>query len=181
MKEDQMSRIIGLVGPRGSGKTSLILDLVRELRNCDLKISGFVSPGIFEGEEKIAIELIDLQTHEGRLLAVAREEEALKIQFGDWSFLEETLDWANQRLKDAPISDLLVIDEIGPLELDYNKGLKQGLARLSGKAYKLALITLRPRCARSAQCLFPGIELIYVQNVRPDEVKKTIFRIANSL
>jgi len=170
-------RIIGFVGERSSGKTSLILHLLGKIQIKNLSIAGVISPGIFDGERKVAIELIDLISREGRLLARLTEEEPTEMQFGDWSFYKETLDWGNQRLKAVEASDLLILDEVGPLELDLNQGLLEGLARMQEGQYKVGIVTLRPRCAESIQRRFPNIELFYLEALDHAVIKETAFRI----
>jgi nucleoside-triphosphatase THEP1 len=179
MNEIPATRILGLVGGRGSGKTSLIMSLVGILQSQATRIAGVISPGIFEGEQKIAIEMIDLVSREGRLLAVLRGEKEAGLQFGDWSFFEETLDWANERLKKSPTCDILILDEVGPLELDFNQGLQQGLKKMAEGEYKLGMISLRPKCTEAIQRLYPGIELLYLEAKDREVIKDKVFRIVN--
>ena len=180
MNEDQKKRIIGLVGARGTGKTSLIMDLLGSLQKRNLKIAGVLSPGIFDGTQKIAIELIHLPSRQGRLLAVLRNDHQTGTPFGDWAFFQETLDWANEKLQEEPACDLLVLDEIGPLELDFNRGLQAGLALLAKGVYKLALLSLRPKCMEAIQERFPEIVLLALEDLGQEVIKDTVLRIANN-
>jgi nucleoside-triphosphatase THEP1 len=182
MIDNPAAQIIGIVGKRGSGKTSLILSLLEEFQSQGMRIAGVISPGIFEGEQKIAIEMIDLVSREGRLLAILKDDEETGLQFGDWSFYEQTIKWGNQRLEYSPTCDILILDEVGPLELDFNQGLQQGLNKLAAGNYKLGMISLRPKCAEAIQQLFPRIELFYLETLGRKVIKETVFRIAiNSL
>lgn len=170
-------RILGLVGERGSGKTPLIMDILQGLQGKGLRLAGLISPGIFEGKKKVAIELIDLTSRERRLLAKLSAEKEGALGFGDWSFFEATIAWGNEKLTNLPPCDLLVLDEIGPLELDLGQGLQQGLARLAERDYRLALISLRPRCAESIQRLMPEIELFELGLLDAYLIKKIVLRI----
>ena len=181
MDAHQERRIIGLVGERGTGKTSLIMDLLGILQERKLKIAGVLSPGIFDGPQKIAIELIHLPSRQGRLLAVLHNDNETGMQFGDWAFFQETLDWANEKLQEELSCDLLVLDEIGPLELDFNRGLQSGLVFLAKGEYKLALLSLRPKCAAAIQERFSEIGLFSLEDLGREVVKDTVLRIANNI
>ena len=157
-----------------------MMDLLESLQKRDIKIMGVLSPGIFDGSQKIAIELIHLPSRQGRLLALLKTEEETGLQFGDWSFFQETLDWANEVLQDGPPCDLLVIDEVGPLELEFNRGLQAGMALLAKGQYKLGLLSLRPKCVKAIQERFPQITLFSLEALGLEAVKETVLRIANS-
>ncbi len=173
--------MIGLVGQRGTGKTALILEFVDAYQNSDLTMAGVISPGIFEGSQKIAIELIHLPSRQGRMLAVLRDKQERETEFGDWSFIEGTFDWANQRLQAVSSCDLLILDELGPLELDFNQGLQAGLALLAKGEYQLGVLSLRPKCAAAIKERFPEIELLDLDSLGFPVIKRTLFRIAESL
>jgi nucleoside-triphosphatase THEP1 len=177
MNDTVEKRLIGLVGERGSGKTSVLLNLLGDCQNRPLRVAGVISPGIFEREQKIAIEMIDLVSREGRLLAVLRDEEEAGMQLGDWSFFTETLDWANQQLRAVSSCDLLILDELGPLELEFKQGLQQGLEKLDEGGFKLGIITLRPKCAPAIQRHYPEIELINLDAIGREAIKDKVFRI----
>ena len=179
MKAAYENKMIGLVGERGIGKTSLLLALIAAFQNRNLQIAGVISPGIFEGSRKVAIELIDLTSRESRLLARLTEEEETGLRFGDWSFFEETLAWGNQRLSHHVPADVLILDEIGPLELDLNQGLQAGLDWMAEGGFQLCLTSLRSRCAESIQRKFPEITLFYLDSLDSQVIKETILRIVN--
>ncbi len=125
--------------------------------------------------------MIDLASSEGRLLAVLRDEKETGVQFGDWSFFEETLDWANQRFKAVSTCDVLILDEVGPLELDFNKGVQQGLEKMKTGNYKIGIISLRPKCTETVKHLFPEIELFFLDALDRQAIKETILRIVFDL
>jgi len=70
-------------------------------------------------------------------------DQAAQVSTPRWEFDPEALDWANAALAEAAVGDLLVIDELGPLEFFQGKGLTAGLARLDAGDYKVACVVIR--------------------------------------
>ncbi len=63
---------------------------------------------------------------------------------GGWHFYADGLAWGTMALRSATPCDLLVIDELGPLELLRGQGWKLGLDVLRAGSYRLALVSIRP-------------------------------------
>jgi len=164
---------------RGAGKTSLIMAIVKAFQCQGIDVKGVVTPGVFDGEKKIAIEISDLTAGESRVFARLAEETTTALQFGDWSFSQETIDWANQRLSAIKSAEVLVIDEIGPLELDMNSGLQAGLDLLASDIYHLAVITVRPKCLKALSELLPSMTVYPLSQWEPETLKNEILRIVN--
>ncbi len=145
-----------LAAPSGAGKTTALRRSVLRARPRALRPGGVLTVPQPHGQppHPSALWLEDVATGQRRLLAhVAAPAEA---SVGIWRFLEATLAWGNAVLAAAADADLLVIDEIGPLELETGRGLTAAFPALcSGKA-RTAVVAVRPRLAeRLAAALAP--------------------------
>lgn len=135
--------LVLLLAPSGSGKTTACQRAVELARAEGLRVAGVVSPPVYHREEKVAILLHDVSTGEQRRLA-RRAGEGDRATVGKWVFDDEVVAWGNRRLENSGVCDLLVIDEIGPLELERGAGLTGALAALRAGRYHLAVVSLRP-------------------------------------
>jgi nucleoside-triphosphatase THEP1 len=106
-------------------------------------VTGILSPGIFKGGRKIGIEVKVLHTNEQRQLAKLRDDEDARLATPRWTFDPEALNWANTNLGVSPVGDLLIIDELGPLEFLRDEGLVAGLARIDSGDYRVACVVVR--------------------------------------
>jgi nucleoside-triphosphatase THEP1 len=122
-----------LTGSTRAGKTTACWRAVPGLRATGLKLAGFVSPPILdEHGVKTGIEMVDLSTGNRATFArVVGHGEAPTI--GVYKVLDGAADWARGVLSAALLSDadLLVIDEIGVLELHRGTGFAFALEPLS--------------------------------------------------
>jgi nucleoside-triphosphatase THEP1 len=138
-----MNEVLLLTGERGVGKTGVCQRVVREARERGLTCAGVVSQAAFEEGEKAGITLIDVATGQYRPLAVADDSEG-EVRWGKYRFLPEALDWGVQILEAATPCDLLVVDELGPLELEAGQGLIVALDVLKTGGFSMALVVVRP-------------------------------------
>jgi nucleoside-triphosphatase THEP1 len=143
-------KIIVVTGEIGSGKTSLCLNLIDLAIELGYSLSGLVSPGVFQDGKKVAIDLLDLVSRDQRRLAVLREDDETGLITHRWSFDPETILWGNSVLEESPPSDLLVIDELGPLEFNRTKGLIASFDLIDQGAFQAALLVIRPSLVQHA-------------------------------
>lgn len=177
MHSKRENRIMGLVGKRGSGKTAVMIELVKAFREGRLTVEGVLSPGIFEDNEKIAVEIVDLISDSSRLLAKLAEIEQTELQYGDWSFFQEAFDWANQQLSAVQDPDVFILDEVGPLELEMGNGLQVGLDVLNRGHFNLGILTARPKCVDALKARFPDIEVYWLKSWDQEALIKNLLRI----
>jgi iron complex transport system ATP-binding protein len=156
-------QIILITGLSGAGKTSWCKRLVEIARDDGYNVEGILSPGIFKADQKIGIGVMDLISGEEKQLAKLREEGRSEISTPRWVFDPQVLEWANQALENGSGGDLLVIDEIGPLEFLRNKGLTAGLDRLDRGEYQVACVVVRSSLLQKALQRWPNA---YVVNGR---------------
>jgi nucleoside-triphosphatase THEP1 len=76
------------------------------------------------------------------------------LAFGVWYFNLRTLEWGNQVLEISLPCDLLIVDELGPLELTHQMGWRAALDILPLSGYRLALVVIRPELQATARRVF---------------------------
>ena len=60
--------------------------------------------------------------------------------------------------------DLLIVDELGPIELERGEGWQNGIAALNSGEYQAAVVVIRPELLDAASQLWPNASLITIQN-----------------
>ena len=129
-----------LTGGIRTGKTTWLAARVRELEAAGVPVRGVLAPGVWRGGEKLGIENVLLPSRERVLLATPTEAGPSSLGLG-WDFDPAAL---------ARVNALLVIDEVGPLELRRGAGLTAALELLAagpGPAWPHALVVVRAALA----------------------------------
>ncbi|MBE3037364.1 MAG: hypothetical protein IMZ62_00905 [Chloroflexi bacterium] len=166
---NEPGRLILVTGPSGSGKTRWCLALADYASILGIHVGGLVSPAVFEGDLKIGIDLLDLRSGAQRRLAVRRGESSSGQKPADWHFDDEALNWGNTVLEQLGACQLLILDELGPLELQRGVGLTNGLGLVAARRYRLACVVVRPSLLEIAQPLWPWGEVFCVRSSHPLE------------
>lgn len=153
-------KIIVITGERRTGKTTRCSQLIEAARAENKRVGGIITPGRYDSDgERTGFYVVDLSSGERRLLASSEENELHGTRLGMWTFDDDALDWGNARLAHSRNTDILVIDELGPLEFDHDKGWKSALPLLSLGDYEKALVVIRPECVPAFQDLGFKFEL----------------------
>lgn len=114
-----MVRFFFLTGKPGIGKTSLALNVAQSVKESGYKIGGMVSREVRENEARIGFEIQDLKTGEKGWLAHKKLIRGPRLgkYFVNLGDLENIGVRAILDALDDQDIDLLVVDEIGPMEL----------------------------------------------------------------
>lgn len=156
----QSPQLLLLTGLNGIGKTTWCLKLMEIAKKQGLEIEGIVSPGIYSGGKKTGIEIMDVRSGEKRLLAELNLGKKQGISTPRWSFDPDSITWANEILATRSESKLLIIDELGPLELLRGEGFLAGLSRIDAREFQLAIVVVRPSLLPKALQRWPGAQVI---------------------
>ncbi|MFZ2097416.1 MAG: nucleoside-triphosphatase [Anaerolineales bacterium] len=163
--------LILVTGERGSGKTAWCLELIRQARSAGVEPVGLVSPAVFEDGVKIAIDLIYITTGERRRLAAKRDYasacslvQSTGLANLHWLFDTTVLAWGNQILEGLQHGELLILDELGPLELLENIGLTAGIEQINQRRFNLSCVVVRPALLENALERWPWAREIYMTN-----------------
>lgn len=147
--------LVLLTGNRQVGKTRLLEALLEKAKEENVSCVGVITPGIWEHDAngkniKLGIDAILLPQHEKIPFAIKRdggEGDASSRQSDSanlgWKIFDDSICDINKHFDDlmqAGINqdELLVIDELGTLELVHEKGLTSALAVLDNPCEALA-------------------------------------------
>jgi nucleoside-triphosphatase THEP1 len=144
-----------VTGPRGVGKTTFCRLLAGQARTAGWDVAGLLSPAIVEDGLKTGILAEDVRTSEQRPLASAASHPPFDLQLGNWFFDRASIDWGNRVLVTCLPCDLLIVDEIGPLELLRCAGWTSALTVLRRPNYRLGLVVVRPELQETARARLP--------------------------
>lgn len=145
-----------VVGESGSGKTTFCRRIVAVAQQMGLTVRGLICPARFEGKHKVGIEVLDLASGEQRVFGWHQDIEpqppfvSPAIEIGEWRLQRESVEWGNWILSRAVPCDMLVVDELGPLEFERGEGWQAAFAALDRGDYRLAFLTVRPSLRMAA-------------------------------
>ncbi len=150
-------KVFIITGKRGVGKSTVCRKVFNLVYMKNHKPAGIISPPIYDSEgNKVGIMLENLITNEQWLLALTNSNTNLEGPFyGLYKFSREGLNKAINILKEAFQSgcDLIVLDEIGPLELEKGDGFKPIIELFTYKKDMILLIVVRPSLIKEFQYL----------------------------
>lgn len=133
-----MSRVIMLTGERGVGKSTVCREAVTLAR-----ARGHACCGVLTLTRDGVRHVFDVGTGRQRRLTQPPGEGGAVVQ-GRFRFDPRTLEWGDTVLSQAVRCDLLVVDEIGPLEVERGQGWMTAFEVVRGGNYALALAVVRP-------------------------------------
>lgn len=152
-----------ITGYRGSGKTSFCRKMVAAAREAGWKTAGLLSNPVFEEGVRTAIEVEDLRSGETRTLATrAQTPEAGTPGARHWKFDDSALDWGDAVLAAAAPCDLLVVDELGPLEFERGEGWQSGLEAVDSRQYAIAFVVIRSELLGDALARWDEAHLVEI-------------------
>ncbi len=109
-----MTRLrVAVTGRPGIGKTTLCIKVFEAVKD-KLDVEGFVTREVRINRARVGFKIVDLKSGEEMWLARAGDFSPVKV--GRYSVFVESVDAVARRIYDYD-SDLIIIDEIGPMEL----------------------------------------------------------------
>ena len=142
-----------LTGEHGSGKTSVCTQVVAGVQARGLDAAGIIT-GRSGPEPDAPREVMDVRSGSRRLFGARTTKtpagDAHSTDFTSdpltprWKYGLEVFTWASEVLSSATPCDLLLVDEVGPLELLGNRGWVSALDVLRGGDFQAALVVCRP-------------------------------------
>lgn len=149
-----------LTGERGSGKSTVCARVAREVTRRGLAVAGILTERTDDADLGSARRVVDLCSGEARVFGSQNREHGHDLgertdtapRHGasfdpltpGWEYDSGVFAWANAVLSRSTPCDLLVVDEVGPLELRGGRGWVEALTVLDSAGYRAALVVCRP-------------------------------------
>ncbi|MDH7513377.1 MAG: nucleoside-triphosphatase [Clostridiales bacterium] len=108
--------ILVLTGPVHSGKTSLLKNLVKELKRRGVRADGFLSLVALKKGETARYDLFDLKT-EKAIPFLRKTGKKTWSKIGPYFIIPRALNRAKQKILGCDRKNFLIVDEVGPLEI----------------------------------------------------------------
>jgi nucleoside-triphosphatase THEP1 len=157
-----------ITGVQGSGKTTFCQALVDSAVSDGRSIAGVISPPVMVEGRKVGIDIVDLCTKQRRRLANTIDRGGNGPKTIRWAFNGKALAWGNQVLGNIPACDLLVIDELGPLEFERGEGWMHGFTAVDDGDFTLAVVVIRPDLVDKALEKWPYANILEID--KPENV-----------
>jgi nucleoside-triphosphatase THEP1 len=151
-----------------------------KLHKSGIIIRGLISPPIFENGKKTGIALQDLETGEIKPAARLREEVGSGLFTQKWQFDTEVMKWGDEVLSIACPCNLLVIDEVGPLELERGEGWQNAIRQLDERRFNFALVVIRPALLKTALSRWPDAQVFEVNRKNQDPLSDKLLAVFKS-
>ncbi len=116
-RQRQLASVAIVTGGKGSGKTRFMSETANELKKRGLDVGGVYTRKIIDNGEIIAYRAVNLATCEERPF-LKKNSEDMELRIGAFSIDSEGLEFGREAIAHASQANLLMIDEIGKLELD---------------------------------------------------------------
>lgn len=166
-----------MTGPPRIGKTTIILKVVGRLKLRGVKIGGMISQEVLEGRRRVGFKIVDLETNREGLLAHVRQRSGPQV--GKYRVCLRDLDevGAQAILRACREASLIVIDEVGPMEL-HSRGFRRAVLEALNSG-KVVLGTIHYRARTAFTTAIRGredIDLIEVTYENRDKLPERIAR-----
>ncbi len=180
-----MTTVLLLTGQIGSGKSTVAARVVVLAQERGLQCDGLLCPARMDEEgRKVGIDGLRVSTGERRRLA-DRDLSRPGPRCGIWRFEPGAMEWMLAALTDAirRRPDLLVVDEIGPMELLENRGLAPIISEIAAGKAPLALVLVRrgllaALVERLAGCEVKVYEVTHAtRDALPEEIAREHLRL----
>jgi len=140
--------ILLITGGRGAGKSTVCREVVALAQAAGYTCSGLLTIPRGSADER---SVVDVRTGDLRPLTLPSDG----VQQGRYRLDPAALAWGAGVLARAVPCDLLVVDELGPLEIRQRRGWAVALDLLRNGRFRLALIVVRPELVGPMQLLLP--------------------------
>jgi len=130
-----------LTGAVHSGKTTFLKRIVGEAGQRFIRVDGYLSPVVWEKGEPAGYDLVTLP-EERAFPFIRMEGQPGCERVGPFYLIPETLDLAQGIIRAGALKPLVVVDEVGPLELE-GRGVWPALVDVFRRPPRKLVLTVR--------------------------------------
>jgi len=112
-----LKRLLFITGAPGVGKTTVLLRTVEALKNMGFRVGGMISREVREGGTRVGFQILDFETERRGWLAHVKQQEGPQVSKYRVNLRDLDAVGANSIRNAVEKAQIVVIDEIGPMEL----------------------------------------------------------------
>ena len=157
-----------VAGKRGAGKTTWCASVAQNAAQHGVSVGGVLCPAVIEVGVKVGIDLVDLSTGERYALGRPDADHCEGVRIGKWCLDAAGVERANQILDRAANAEVVIVDELGPLEFEQGSGFQAGVRLLDQHCPQTALVVIRPELVAAARNRWPHAEVLVIEGGRDD-------------
>jgi nucleoside-triphosphatase len=157
-----MAAITLVTGEIGVGKTTYIRKCVTTAVQENQMVAGILSPGIYQSVERMAIWVNEPHSGDRYPLAKLASKTSTGIVTPRWAFDPAAVQRANQSLTNIVTADLLVVDELGPLEWHRGEGFVAAFDLIEKATIGEAIVVIRRSLLEVATARWPSANVIEI-------------------
>lgn len=174
--QENLPSVFVITAGVGSGKTTAASDIIQSLQKKGIRCKGFLSIGTTAEGVRSGFRLLDIHTTESVILCDTTYQEGWEPT-GKYYFNPEALSFGNNLLNPANLqeTDLIVIDEIGPMELN-NHGWAESIRELCHTLQTPQLWIVRESLVKQVvrKWSVGDIYVFHLNQDHPDAIKEII-------
>ena len=127
LKIVKRKNIILIEGSKGEGKTTLLTEINKILKNKDLITGGILAPAFYENGIHSGYDIINIKTNSKKFLSRISGDKNMPF-VGHYYFYEDAIATGKETLLPDNLKDvdIIIIDEIGPWEIE-NQGWAENI------------------------------------------------------
>lgn len=167
--------VVIITGDRQQGKTTFVKQLITELKMQGVEVAGFLAPGVHEAGDRVGFDLMNIRN--GEMTQLCRNSGVEGVKFSRFIFSIEGIAKGDEILLPENIVDsqLVVIDEIGPMELK-RQGWWKAVTRLVEASKVPQLWVVRRNIVRAVAANW-GVGDVYILDIQKDTVSDAVDQV----
>ncbi len=150
------AHIIILTGEQQAGKTTVCQKTITLAQARGYTCGGLLTVSHADDVRDVR----DARTGRARQLTIEANDPdtdtKTAVVQGHFRFDPETMAWGNDTFAHVAACHLLVVDELGPLEIERGRGWQSAFDALQKKHFALALVVVRPELVQAAKSKLPA-------------------------
>jgi nucleoside-triphosphatase THEP1 len=170
-----------LSGEENVGKSTLCKHVIEYCGTRNIMVSGIRSELQIVNNQREAINSFDIKTGEMMNLAVYSPGWDKEKPKRKWKFNKDVYKWGNDILLRSIPTDLLIIDEIGYLELEKGEGWNECFKILESDLHKFALVVIRPDLLALATKRYQNLSVHILKEHNKRQIRNEIINIINQM
>lgn len=166
-------KIIVICGDKNAGKTTFVQHLIKKFNDEEIEVEGFVSVSEYSNDLPINYFICDISGKSKHHLCSMNPIND-SIKYGRFFFRSETLKYGNQILQSAKPDKVVIVDEVGKMELVHEIAWFESLSFLIHHNFLKQIWVVRKDFIPLLSSKFTNVDFLIIDMNDPDAEKRIL-------